>query len=110
MDFSILVSEEEYKKVKQPKIKIQACKAIKNNLGKLNYIIEEGESSYYGNLAKAGIGGAIGGISGGIGGGILGAIGVGAGIAALPVVGISVGVVAGIGAGIGAIIGLFKGD
>jgi GTP-binding protein EngB required for normal cell division len=99
------VSEEEFNKVKQPKIKVHACRAIKNKLGNLYYIMEEGgPTSYYGKLTNAGIGGAIGGVGAGILG-TLGAIGLGATMAAaLPVVGIG----AGVAAGVGAIIGFFK--
>ena len=96
------VSDEVFNKTKQGTAKIQVCKAIKDNLGNLYYITEEGnpENSNYARLGRAGIGAGIG----AVGVGILGGIGVAAGIASLPFVAAG----AGIAAVAGGIIGLFK--
>lgn len=96
------VSEEEYNNTKQ-KASIKVCRAIKNKLGNLNYVIEDGneKNSIYARLGHGLLGGAI---AGGLGLGIAGVAAGVAGIAALPVVGVG----AGIAAGIGAIIGFFK--
>jgi len=95
------VSEDVFNNTKQ-KIEIQVCKAIKNNLGNLYYIIEKGDetNSLFARLKHS----FLGGIIGGAGAGVLGTIGKGVGIAGLPVV--SVG--AAVAAGIGVLIGFFK--
>ena len=96
------VTEAEFNNAKQGKIKVKVCKAIKNKLGNLYYITEEGNSSNsnYMKLKKSALGGAIG----GIGIGILGGIGIAASVASLPFVGGA----AAIATGVGAIIGYFK--
>ena len=96
------VSETEFNNAKQGKAKVKVCKAIKNKLGNLYYITEEGNSSNsnYIKLGNSVLGGAIG----GIGIGILGGIGIAASVVSLPVVGVS----AAIASGVGAIIGFFK--
>ena len=95
------VSETEFNNTKQGKAKVQVCKAIKNKLGNLYYITEEGNSSNstYLKLGHSALGGAIG----GVGVGILGGIGIAASIVSLPVVGVG----AAIATGVGAIIGYF---
>ena len=97
------VSDTEFINAKQGEAKIQVCKAIKDNLGNLYYITEEGNisNSNYARLAHAGLGAGIGGV---VGAGILGGIGVAAGIASLPFVAVG----AGVAAVAGGIIGFFK--
>ena len=96
------VSEEEFKKTKQAQPKVQVCKAIRNQLGNLYYITEEGtiENSNYLQLSNAAKGFGIG----GIGVGILGGLGAAAGIVSLPAVGIAA-AVSGV---VGGIVGLFS--
>lgn len=96
------VSEEEFKKTKQAQPKVQVCKAIRNQLGNLYYITEEGtiENSNYLQLSNAAKGFGIG----GIGVGILGGLGAAAGIVSLP----AVGVAAAVSGVVGGIIGLFS--
>ena len=96
------VSEEEFKKTKQAQPKVQVCKAIRNQLGNLYYITEEGtiENSNYLQLSNAAKGFGIG----GIGAGILGGLGVAAGIVSLP----AVGVAAAVSGVVGGIVGLFS--
>lgn len=95
------VSEDVFNNTKQ-KTEIQVCKAIKNNLGNLYYIVEKGDetNSVFARLKHS----FLGVIIGGAGAGILGGIGIDVGIAGLPIVGL----VAGVAAGIGALIGFFK--
>lgn len=96
------VSEEEFKKTKQAQPKVQVCKAIRNQLGNLYYITEEGtiENSNYLQLSNAAKGFGIG----GIGVGILGGLGAAAGIVSLP----AVGVAAAVSGVVGGIVGLFS--
>ena len=96
------VSEEEFKKTKQAQPKVQVCKAIRNQLGNLYYITEEGtiENSNYLQLSNVAKGFGIG----GIGVGILGGLGAAAGIVSLP----AVGVAAAVSGVVGGIVGLFS--